>query len=163
MELEEERAPISVTLIKPEGIATPVHRSCQELHGSKAQPSSSGVCSRDGGEAILHAAENPVRDMFIGSGGKGMSAMGYYAPRLADKYMERPCSSSRSGMSIEQPRPDGLYSATNDPRERGPYPGHVMETSYYTKAAMHPLMTGALDAGSGTGGHTSDAQPPRKA
>ena len=95
-------------------------------------------------EAILHAAEHPVRDMFIGSGGKGMSAMGYYAPRLADKYMEKTMFEQQKRDEREQPRPDGLYSATNDPRERGPYPGHVMETSYYTKAAMHPLMTGAL-------------------
>jgi hypothetical protein len=41
-------------------------------------------------------------------------------------------------------RPDGLYQATNDPRERGPYPGHVQETSVYTKAVMNPVLTGAL-------------------
>ena len=40
-------------------------------------------------EAILYAAENPVRDLMVGGGAKLMSAMGRYAPRMADKYMER--------------------------------------------------------------------------
>ena len=64
-----------------------------------------------------------MRDMFVGSGGKGMSAMGHYAPRLSDKYMETSMFEQQKRDEPEEPRPDGLYRATNDPRERGPYPG----------------------------------------
>jgi hypothetical protein len=44
---------------------------------------------------------------------------------------------------------NGLYKANNDLRERGDYEGHVAESSLYTKASLHPLMTGALLAGAG--------------
>jgi hypothetical protein len=92
----------------------------------------------------LHCAENPMRDMFVGAGGKGLAAMGYYSPRMTDKYMEKTQFEQQMRDEPETPRPNGLYEPTNDPRERGPYPGYVMENSYYTKASMHPMMTGAL-------------------
>jgi len=144
MELEEENAPISVTLIKPAGIATPYIDHAKNYMERKPSLPPPVYAPEAVAEAILHAAETPVRDMFIGSGGKGISAMGYYAPRAADKYMESAMFEQQKRDEPEEYRPDGLYNATNDPRERGPYPGHVMEKSYYTKAAMHPLMTGAL-------------------
>ena len=36
-----------------------------------------------------------------------------------------------------------------DGEERGGYPGHVAETSVYTKASKHPLITGSIIAGLG--------------
>jgi short-subunit dehydrogenase len=144
MELEEEKAPISVTLIKPAGIATPYIDHAKNYMDRKPSLPPPVYAPEAVAEAILHAAENPVRDMFIGSGGKGISAMGYYAPRSTDKYMESTMFEQQKRDEREEPRPDGLYNATNDPRQRGPYPGHVMERSYYTKAAMNPMLTGAV-------------------
>ncbi|MDB5301606.1 MAG: family NAD(P)-dependent oxidoreductase, partial [Phycisphaerales bacterium] len=38
-----------------------------------------------------------------------------------------------------------LYQPAHDePRERGDYPGHVMERSLYTAASLHPWVTGML-------------------
>jgi hypothetical protein len=38
-----------------------------------------------------------------------------------------------------------LYEPGQDePRERGDYPGHVMERSLYTAASLHPWVTGIL-------------------
>lgn len=144
MELEEEGAPISVSLIKPAGIDTPYIDHAKNFMDRKPSLPPPVYAPEAVAEAILHAAENPIRDMFVGSGGKGMSAIGHYAPRMTDKYMEKTMFEQMKRDEPETSRPDGLYNATNDPRERGPYAGHVMETSYYTKAAMHPLMTGAL-------------------
>lgn len=144
MELEEEGVPISVTLIKPAGIATPYIDHAKNYMDRKPSLPRPVYAPETVAEAILHAAETPVRDMFIGSGGKGLSALGQYAPRIADRYMEWAMFDQQKREAVEESHPDGLYDATNDPRERGPYPGHVSETSYYTKAAMHPMMTGAL-------------------
>lgn len=144
MELEEEGAPISVTLIKPGAIATPYIDHAKSYMDRKPSLPPPVYAPENVAEAILHCAENPVRDMFVGAGGKGIAAMGYYAPRMADLYMEKTQFEQQKRDEPETPRPDGLYDATHDPRERGPYPGHVMETSYYTKASMHPMMTGAL-------------------
>jgi hypothetical protein len=46
-------------------------------------------------------------------------------------------------------RRDSLYTPLADGRERGGYPGHVAESSVYTKASVHPLITGSLLAGLG--------------
>jgi short-subunit dehydrogenase len=144
MELEEQDIPISVTLIKPGGIATPYIDHAKNYMDRKPSLPPPVYAPENVAEAILHCAENPMRDMFVGSGGKGMAAMGYYSPRLMDKYMEKTQFEQQKREEPEHARPDGLYEPTNDPRERGPYPGYVMEHSYYTKASMHPMMTGAL-------------------
>ena len=144
MELEEQGTSISVTLIKPGSIDTPFTDHAKSYLDRKPNLPPPVYAPENVAEAILHAAENPVRDLFVGSGGKGLSAMGHYAPRLADKYMESMLFEQQKSGIPEEPRPDGLYDATEDPRERGRYDGHTQETSFYTKASMHPLMTGAL-------------------
>lgn len=144
MELEEEQAPISVTLIKPGSITTPFIDHAKSYLDRKPNLPPPVYAPENVADAILHAAEHPVRDLFVGAGGKGISAMGHYAPALADKYMEATLFDQQKRDEPEHARPDGLYDATNDPRERGPYPGYVNETSFYTKAAIHPVMTGAV-------------------
>jgi hypothetical protein len=42
-----------------------------------------------------------------------------------------------------------LYRAGEDLRERGGYGGHVSESSVYTKAVLHPLVTSAVAVGCG--------------
>jgi hypothetical protein len=41
-------------------------------------------------------------------------------------------------------RRDALFAPSNDLSERGDYEGHTMESSAYTKASLHPLLTGGL-------------------
>jgi len=45
------------------------------------------------------------------------------------------------GGSLHQPGIDG--------RVHGEYPGHVMRTSLYTRASMHPIAAGAVGIGLG--------------
>jgi short-subunit dehydrogenase len=149
MELEHDNIPISVTLIKPASIATPYIDHAKSYLDRKPSVPPPVYAPESVAEAILHAAGNPVRDLFVGSGAKGLSALGQYAPRLADKLMEKMLFNSQQRDEPEERRADGLHGATNDPRQRGPYPGYVNETSLYTKAAMHPMMTGALMIGVG--------------
>jgi short-subunit dehydrogenase len=144
MELEEEQAPISVTLIKPGSISTPFIDHAKSYMDRKPNLPPPVYAPENVAEAILRAAEHPVRDLFVGAGGKGLSAMGHYAPRMTDKFMEATLFEQQKRDEPEEARPDGLYDATNDPRERGPYPGYVNETSFYTKASIHPVMTGAV-------------------
>jgi hypothetical protein len=46
-------------------------------------------------------------------------------------------------------RRDSLFAPSEDLAERGDYDGHVMESSVYTKASLHPWITGALMIGAG--------------
>jgi hypothetical protein len=54
--------------------------------------------------------------------------------------------------SQRQPRPGdnlALEQPSSDLRERGGYDAYVMERSVYTKAAMHPVLAGAVAFGAG--------------
>jgi hypothetical protein len=74
--------------------------------------------------------------------------MGYMAPRLADKYGEKYVI---PGTHSGKPRSgrDALEAPSEKLEERGDYPGHVAQSSLYTRASLHPLVTGvaALVAG----------------
>ena len=150
MELEEEDAPISVTLIKPSAIDTPYKDHAKNYLPVEPQNPPPVYAPETVAEAILHSAEHPERDVFVGAGGKALSAGGSYAPRLTDKLMEAALFDIQQ---TERPSPrgrrDGLYDATHDLRERGGYDGHVAESSVYTKASLHPLVAGAILLGSG--------------
>ncbi|HKC65324.1 MAG TPA: SDR family oxidoreductase [Pyrinomonadaceae bacterium] len=149
MELEEEDAPISVTLIKPSAIDTPYRDHAKNYLSVEPQNPPPVYAPETVAEAILYCAENPERDVFVGAGGKAMSIGGKYAPRLTDKVMEAALFDiQRTEKPSSEDRRDGLYNATEDLRERGGYTGHIAETSVYTKASLHPLVTGAILLGS---------------
>jgi short-subunit dehydrogenase len=148
MELEAEDAPISVTLIKPSAIDTPYKEHAKNYLGVQPENPPPVYAPDAVAEAILHCAENPVRDVFVGGGGKALSVMGKYAPRLTDKYMEATMISQQQSDEPSNGRADdGLFESHDSSlRERGDYDGHVSESSLYTKASLHPLVTGAAVA-----------------
>ncbi|MBA2732669.1 MAG: SDR family oxidoreductase, partial [Acidobacteria bacterium] len=88
MELEEEGAPISVTLIKPSAIDTPYKDHAKNYLPVEPQNPPPVYAPETVAEAILYSAEHPERDVFIGAGGKAISVSGEYAPRLTDKVMK---------------------------------------------------------------------------
>src|SRR5688572_2969734 len=147
MELEKEGAPISVTLIKPSTIDTPYRQHAKNLMPVEPLNPPPVYAPETVADVILHCAEIPERDVYIGGGGKAMSASGYYAPRLTDKLMEATMFSLQQS---DEPRPpdrqDSLHAASADGDERGGYPGHVAESSAYTRASLHPILIGALIA-----------------
>jgi short-subunit dehydrogenase len=150
MELEAEGAPVSVTLIKPAGIDTPYTQHAKNYMESEPTVPPPVYAPETVADAILHCCENPVRDMFVGAGGKAISASGMYAPRLTDKVMEATMTRmQRTGKLPRADREGGLYKASGELAERGAYDGHVAETSAYTKATMHPFLTAALCVGAG--------------
>src|ERR1041384_679658 len=150
MELEMDDAPVCVTLIKPAAINTPYTEHAKNFRGVEPQHPAPVYAPEVAAETILYCAEHPERDVFVGAGGKMTSALGHYAPRLTDVLMENMMAKQQK--SDKPPRPhaeNGLYKANNDLREHGNYEGHVAESSLYTKASLHPLLTGALLASAG--------------
>ena len=54
---------------------------------------------------------------------------------------------TRSGEPAAPNRLEGLYESHDDRlAERGTYEGHVSESSLYTKASLHPVLTSAAFA-----------------
>jgi short-subunit dehydrogenase len=150
MELEEEDAPISVTLIKPSAIDTPYKDHAKNYLPVEPENPPPVYAPETVAEAILHSATHPERDVFVGVGGKAMSVGGKYAPRLTDKVMEAALFNvQQTEKPSSEDKHQGLYEASGELRERGGYEGHVAESSLYTKASLHPLITSAVLLGSG--------------
>jgi hypothetical protein len=149
MELEADSAPISVTLIKPAAIDTPYPHHAKNYLESEPTLPPPVYAPEVVAEAILHCAEHQEREVFAGGGGKALSAAEKFAPRLTDKLMEwTMIDMQKSGKPPRRRREDnGLYKASGKLKERGGYEGHVAESSLYTRASLHPLMTTALVLG----------------
>ena len=150
LELEEEGTPISVTLIKPSAIDTPYTRHAKNLMAVEPQNPPPVYAPDLVAEAILHCAEHPERDLYVGGGGKVLAEAHQVAPRLTDKMLEAVFFDIQKS---DRPKPamrqDSLHAPIADGEERGGYPGHVAESSVYTKASKHPLITGSVIAGLG--------------
>jgi short-subunit dehydrogenase len=145
MELQAERAPVAVTLVKPAGINTPYARHAMNYLSSEPKNPGPVYSPEVVAETILHCATHRVREVYAGGGGKLVSVLGALAPGLLDKIMER--STIKRQHSNHAPLPQahqGLYQTSSDLTVNGAYPGLVMKSSLYTKASLHPLSTTAL-------------------
>lgn len=140
MELEEEDAPVSVTLIKPAAINTPYVEHGKNMMEEMPKLPPPVYPPEAVAEAILHAAVQPTRDLFVGGAAKVLSTMGKHAPRLTDWYMERSMFNQQKRGEPATGREGALYRAGGGMTEHGSHPGMEMP-SLYTKASMHPWIT----------------------
>jgi short-subunit dehydrogenase len=144
MELEHDGAPISVTLIKPSSIDTPYRQHAKNYLEEEPKNPPPVYAPEPVAEAILYAAENPVRDLYVGGAGKALSVASFIAPRLTDKVMEHAMFEAQKDDHPSYGPHQGLYETSGSLLERGSYSGHVAENSVYTKASLHPLVAGGL-------------------
>ena len=150
MELEKDGAPVSVSLIKPTAIATPLPQHAGNYMADEPTPPPPVYAPELVAEAILHCAQHPVRDLFVGRAAKALATSGAMAPRLTDKLMEATMfRQQHTGQPKRGSHGGSLYRPSHDLAERGEYQRHSFESSIYTKARMHPLVTGAAALGAG--------------
>lgn len=149
MELEQDKLPISVSLIKPSGINTPYTEHAKNYMDQEATLPPPVYAPDLVAEAILHCAENNVRDFTVGEG-KFLGAIGHLAPRLMDKIMEKDMSQRQFK---DNPKPssqaDSLYQSHSALQERGDYEGMVLENSLLQQVKLHPVLAGAILLGGG--------------
>jgi short-subunit dehydrogenase len=145
MELEEAGVPISVTLVKPASIDTPFFEKARTYLNVEPQPVPPVYAPEVVAEVILHAAQQPLRELIAGGSGAKLSAA-RFAPRLADLYMERWTFDSQQTNMPTNGRRDNLYKpVSNDGGERGRnWTGHTRESSLYTRAFLQPRAVAAL-------------------
>jgi short-subunit dehydrogenase len=89
MELEAGGFPIVVALVKPSTIDTPYKEHARNYLPVEPNNPPPVYAPDVVADAILHCAQRPSRDVFIGGGGKALSVMGQQAPGLTDSLMER--------------------------------------------------------------------------
>ena len=145
MELEADGLPISVSLIKPTAIHTPFPENAKNYLPYEPTLPSPVYAPELVAEAILHCAENQVKEFFVGETAKLHSSMAKFMPGVGAKMNEMTIDSAQnSGEPAKENRPDGLYKTNSNLRERGAEDRFVMETSPYQKASLHPYLTTGL-------------------
>lgn len=148
MELEEEGAPVSVTLIKPNGIDTPYP---EHARNKLSEPVRIPPIVYDPdlvARAILFAAENRKRELTVGGGGYLVSKMGNLAPGMTDKVMEMIGFSSQT--TAKEPRAgsnDNLFKPRRDGDTHSNREMYVRKQSLALEAQMRPWAAAAILGG----------------
>ena len=148
VELDEEKSNIKVTLVKPAAIATPFFSHAKNYTPFEPKAPPPVYQPEEVAYAILHAAENPVRDIRIGGVGVVMAGLSAHAPNLMDwintKFMFKAQQSefpkSRNKSNLHDPATNGSVYGRNMP--------NAMK-SIYTRASLNPAVTGLAVAGIG--------------
>ena len=145
MELLQVGAPVSVTLVKPTSIDTPLPQRARNYTDREPKLPPPVYPPEEVARAILHAAVHPQRDNFVGGGGKILTGLKEFAPGAYDLLAPAVTSLQRRD---EAPRnPEGaLHRPTGDGQAHGSHPGYVMRTSAYTRATLHPFATAGMVA-----------------
>ena len=136
MELEHDKLPIAVSLVKPSAIDTPYLEHARNYMDDAPSFPPPVYAPEIVAEAILRCAEKGLREITVGGGGRMMTMMGAVAPRLSEKYMETAMFRQQKDRSRDRETQDSLYRPKGDGHADGPYDGYVRRTSLYTRAAM---------------------------
>ncbi|ELZ07571.1 SDR family oxidoreductase [Natrialba aegyptia] len=148
MELEEEGAPVSVTLVKPSSIDTPYPDHAKNYMDDDPTLPPPVYAPETVARAILHAAAHPQREVTVGGGGKGLTVLDRYAPGLLDRIMEVVFVDRQRTDRSSGPEPErDLDTPSGTLDERGDYEGHVAETSSYTRLVQRSSLPTTLGAG----------------
>jgi len=138
LELQHDKAPVSVTLIKPSGVHTPFgHHARNYLeHASQVPPPvyHPEVVAK----AILHAAEHPKREITVGGTGMAQITLARLFPRIADQVFEK----AFYAMAVDRSRPNRGTSSLREPGDKldrlGDQGGHIRKTSLGTMLQTSP-------------------------
>ena len=150
MELEAEGAPVSVTLIKPGSIGTPMPQHVKDHTGREPTFPPPVYEPVEVAATVLMAAERPIRDAFVGGASRMLSTLGQRAPRVADWIGEKFLLPGQIGR--EPPTPtDNLHHGRSEAKVHGDHQGSVIRPSVYSKAARHPLTTLAIAGAAAAG------------
>lgn len=147
-ELVAQGAPISVTLIKPAAIATPLPQHTKSEEGIDPSFPRPLYAPEEVARTILAAAERPVRTAYVGGAARVLGITAALAPRLADWVSETLLLKVQRGGSAATPG-DNLYSGKSEGVVHGASTGR---SSLYSLAARHPAVVLAAAGGALAGG-----------
>ncbi len=140
LELQHAGAPVSVTLVKPAAVATPIAANAMNVMPRQARFPSPLYAPEVVADAILDAASTPRRDVYCGLVSRVGSVGTFVAPRLADRFTKTFLFDS---MHTDEPlhgvKEGNLYAPCGDRlQERGASAQLILEHSPYTAAGRTP-------------------------
>jgi short-subunit dehydrogenase len=135
MELEKDKAPISLTLVKPAATDTPFTAHARNYMEHEPDLPPPIYAPELVARTILHAAETPERDLFVGGRAKLLSVMGNMLPRPLDGLMRAMVfrQQQQPGVPNNPDRKDALYAPdpARELRQRNNLPHKTSEHSVY--------------------------------
>ncbi|AQQ52983.1 SDR family oxidoreductase [Planococcus lenghuensis] len=140
-ELENDRVPVSVSLIHPGRIDTPFNEHA--VNYLPKHPAHRGYLYHPEAvaDAILHCAAHPRRDMYIGTQAKLLTAASMLAPRLMDKVLAVAMYPTHHDSRPSDPGEDNsLYQPGYGMHEQGTNKGPVKHRSLYVQATKQPWL-----------------------
>jgi short-subunit dehydrogenase len=144
MELEHDNVPVWVSLVKPGPIDTPFPQHAANYMEREPKHAPPVYPPEEVAYAILKCAQRPIREVTVGGVPRLQGAIAAIAPRLVDLFMEQQTwnqmqrgQASYSSDSLH--RPSGQDYGTR----RGHQPGHVMQSSTYTRAVLSDVARAA--------------------
>ena len=153
VELRREKLPISVTQVMPATINTPLFDKARTKLGVKPvapppiyQP---GIVS----EAILHATENPARDLVVGGAAKAVILSQALSPRLVDVLLRvRGFEVHNTGEPKPEDAPDNLFEPIDGYNTvEGSFRDRAHPRSLYNLLQLHPTVKRGAVAGMAIG------------
>jgi NADP-dependent 3-hydroxy acid dehydrogenase YdfG len=148
IELMSEGAPISVTNIMPASINTPLFNNARTKMGVKGQGAPPIYQPQLVADAILYAAETPVRDLIVGGSGRMMISGQKFAPRLMDFILSKMgFDSQKTNEPKGAAAQDNLYRPSHDHRVEGDKTSRSKSISAYTFVETRPLASALIAAG----------------
>ena len=140
MELLEEGAPISITLLKPNSINSPLPQRARNYMDVEPMLPPPIYPPEEVAYAILKCAMHPRRELVVGGGGVPLIAFRRLLPSLYDRigpaitFFERRSIPARNASGA-------LHAPQRSALVHGEQPGYVMRTSLYTRAILNPSLT----------------------
>lgn len=142
LELQHEDIPISVTNIMPTSINTPFFSKARTKLGVHPKGLPPIYQPHLAAEAILYAAENPVRDLFVGGPARLFALTQSLSPQMTDAMLRR---MAFEGQLTDQPKsvegPNAFYEPLPGyDRVEGIFSDEAKPTSIYTWLELHPTL-----------------------
>ena len=152
-EVRRENLPISVTNVLPATINTPLFDQARTKIGVKPVAPPPIYQPDIVVEAILYAAEHPVRDLVVGGSAKALILGQKLAPRLVDALTTRfGFEAHDTGQPKAAEAPDNLYAPLDDyDTARNGFDSVALSRSFYTSLQRHPLAKRMTLAGAALG------------
>ncbi|HEY3579622.1 MAG TPA: SDR family oxidoreductase [Pyrinomonadaceae bacterium] len=148
IELKGEGAPVSVTNILPASINTPLFSHARTKIGVKPQGAPPIYQPQIVADAIIYAAETPVRELIAGGAGKFIISAQKIAPALLDFALSKTgFDAQKTTEPKSENAPDNLFHPIAEGRVEGDMTPKARSVSTYTLMELHPWTTALVAAG----------------
>ncbi|WP_221930961.1 SDR family oxidoreductase [Telmatospirillum sp. J64-1] len=142
MELQHDGAPVSVTLVKPAAVDTPLQEHATNYLPVKPILPPPAYLPRLVAQSVLQAAQQPMRELLIGEVAQMFSLAGRLSLPATEQLLEASMFRLQQSDQPDLNRHPNLYNSTTGGQERGDHP-LVIGDSLYTRFVSTPAVNSA--------------------